>query len=290
MRLVWIVVNSSPENPALQMWWVCQCFWFSPCQVWAPCSMRTESQSWPSSTSSSARSREVSPPCCSSGGTTSRYAPTCRYKSRTALTPPPPSRQAALSPQTFGGEIVCTPEKDKDMVQDLLDFKDKMDNVAQCCFTRNEGFINAMKEAFETFINKRPNKPAELIGWYWQWRWLGDSIKALFHSKQYADDEQFATCDSGLSSSSIWSCFTSCFHTAKYVDSKLRAGNKEATEEELERILDKIMIIFRFIHGPLLLCVSGLECLCIDALSLSSNMPIQRRTLDKCCKFLVKIK
>uniref|UniRef100_A0A672IKT8 Cullin-4B n=1 Tax=Salarias fasciatus TaxID=181472 RepID=A0A672IKT8_SALFA len=101
--------------------------------------------------------------------------------------------------KSFGGEIVCTPEKDKDMVQDLLDFKDKMDNVAQSCFARNETFINAMKEAFEAFINKRPNKPAELI--------------------------------------------------AKYVDSKLRAGNKEATEEELERILDKIMIIFRFIHG-----------------------------------------
>lgn len=66
--------------------------------------------------------------------------------------------------QSFGGEIVCTPEKDKDMVQDLLDFKDKMDNVVQSCFARNEAFINAMKEAFETFINKRPNKPAELIG------------------------------------------------------------------------------------------------------------------------------
>lgn len=39
------------------------------------------------------------------------------------------------------------------------------------------------------------------------------------------------------------------FFIAKYVDSKLRAGNKEATDEELERILDKIMIIFRFIHG-----------------------------------------
>lgn len=101
--------------------------------------------------------------------------------------------------KTFGTEIACTPEKDKDMVQDLLDFKDKMDNVAHNCFAHSEGFINAMKEAFETFINKRPNKPAELI--------------------------------------------------AKYVDSKLRAGNKEATEEELERILDKIMIIFRFIHG-----------------------------------------
>lgn len=33
------------------------------------------------------------------------------------------------------------------------------------------------------------------------------------------------------------------------MDSKLRAGNKEATEEELERLLDKIMVIFRFIHG-----------------------------------------
>ena len=30
---------------------------------------------------------------------------------------------------------------------------------------------------------------------------------------------------------------------------KLRAGNKEATEEELERLLDKIMVLFRFIHG-----------------------------------------
>ena len=37
--------------------------------------------------------------------------------------------------------------------------------------------------------------------------------------------------------------------TAKFVDSKLRAGNKEASEEELERLLDKIMVLFRFIHG-----------------------------------------
>ncbi|XP_048827558.1 cullin-4A [Brienomyrus brachyistius] len=101
--------------------------------------------------------------------------------------------------KNFGGTIVGTPEKDKEMVQELLDFKDKTDHIIQTCFQKNESFLNAMKESFETFINKRPNKPAELI--------------------------------------------------AKYVDSKLRAGNKEATDEELERILDKIMIIFRFIHG-----------------------------------------
>ncbi|XP_055003515.1 cullin-4A isoform X1 [Sorex araneus] len=101
--------------------------------------------------------------------------------------------------KTFGTTIVINPEKDKDMVQDLLDFKDRVDHVIDVCFQRSDKCINLMKESFETFINKRPNKPAELI--------------------------------------------------AKHVDSKLRAGNKEATDEELERILDKIMIIFRFIHG-----------------------------------------
>ncbi|XP_054266080.1 cullin-4A-like [Macrosteles quadrilineatus] len=98
-----------------------------------------------------------------------------------------------------GRTIVIDPEKDKTMVQELLDFKDKMDNVVCNCFQKNEKFSNSLKEAFEYFINQRANKPAELI--------------------------------------------------AKFVDCKLRAGNKEATEEELEKLLDKIMVLFRFIHG-----------------------------------------
>jgi len=36
---------------------------------------------------------------------------------------------------------------------------------------------------------------------------------------------------------------------AKAVDGRLRSGNKEASEEELEKILDKLLILFRFIHG-----------------------------------------
>lgn len=98
-----------------------------------------------------------------------------------------------------GRTLVIDPEKDKTMVQELLDFKDKMDNVVCTCFQKNDKFNNSLKEAFEHFINQRANKPAELI--------------------------------------------------AKFVDCKLRAGNKEATEEELERLLDKIMVLFRFIHG-----------------------------------------
>uniref|UniRef100_A0A8C7TI34 Cullin 4B n=1 Tax=Oncorhynchus mykiss TaxID=8022 RepID=A0A8C7TI34_ONCMY len=114
--------------------------------------------------------------------------------------------------KAFGSTMVINPEKDKTMVQELLDFKDKVDHIIHVCFMKNEKFVNAMKEAFETFINKRTNKPAELI--------------------------------------------------AKHVDWKLRAGNKEATDEELEKMLDKIMIIFRFIYGNvgLVTLVLSLEC------------------------------
>ncbi|XP_028416649.1 cullin-4A-like [Dendronephthya gigantea] len=100
-----------------------------------------------------------------------------------------------------GLEIVVTvdPEKDRTMVQDLLDFKEKLDNIITQAFMKHEKFVNAMKDSFENFINKRPNKPAELI--------------------------------------------------AKFVDTKLRVGNKESTEEELEKLLDKIMVLFRFIQG-----------------------------------------
>ncbi|CAL9077134.1 cullin-4-like [Musa acuminata AAA Group] len=36
---------------------------------------------------------------------------------------------------------------------------------------------------------------------------------------------------------------------AKYVDEKLRAGNKGTSEEELESILDRVLVLFRFIQG-----------------------------------------
>ena len=48
----------------------------------------------------------------------------------------------------------------------LTDFKDKVDNIIDVCFAKNDKFVNAMKESFEYFINQRQNKPAELIGNY----------------------------------------------------------------------------------------------------------------------------
>lgn len=114
------------------------------------------------------------------------------------------------------------------MVQELLDFKDKMDNIVNTCFNRNEKFANSLKEAFESFINQRANKPAELIGIFY--------LSIIVHSL-------------AISISILTEFITRLCISAKFVDMKLRAGNKEATEEELERLLDKIMVLFRFIHG-----------------------------------------
>lgn len=50
------------------------------------------------------------------------------------------------------------------MVQELLDFENKIDFIIETSFMKNEKFMVAMKGAFETFINKRPNKAAELLG------------------------------------------------------------------------------------------------------------------------------
>ena len=54
-----------------------------------------------------------------------------------------------------------------------------------------------------------------------------------------------------------------CF-PAKYVDTQLRSGNKEWSDEELDRLLDRVMVLFRYIHGISLiiqyttvLCVQG---------------------------------
>ena len=122
-----------------------------------------------------------------------------------------------------GRTIVIDPEKDKTMVQELLDFKEKLNNIVVNCYQSNEKFINSLKESFENFINQRLNKPAEMIG----------NINSL------PSDSLLHWLIIQLHSMTL----------AKFVDSKLRAGNKEATEEELERLLDKIMVLFRFIHG-----------------------------------------
>ncbi|KAI8365993.1 cullin [Radiomyces spectabilis] len=95
-----------------------------------------------------------------------------------------------------GTEMVSDPSRDAAMVPSLLKYKAKLDDIVNKSFNNDVSFINTMKESFETFINMRRNKPAEMV--------------------------------------------------AKFIDSKLR---KKASDENLERILDRVLVIFRYLQG-----------------------------------------
>ncbi|SAM86043.1 related to cullin 4A [Ustilago bromivora] len=98
-----------------------------------------------------------------------------------------------------GASIVNDREKDEEMIERLLEFKAFIDAVVSTGFQRDGDFINAQKDSFEVFVNKRENKPAELI--------------------------------------------------AKFLDAKLRSGNKTMTDQELEFTLDEALILFRYTHA-----------------------------------------
>ncbi len=50
------------------------------------------------------------------------------------------------------------------MVQDLLELKSKLDTVIYEAFQGNDRLHDVVRESFESVVNRRQNKPAELIG------------------------------------------------------------------------------------------------------------------------------
>ncbi|DBA80768.1 hypothetical protein WJX77_001890 [Trebouxia sp. C0004] len=90
-----------------------------------------------------------------------------------------------------GLALVLDEEKDKDMVSALLEIKVQLDTVLTQAFQKNEQFSNALKEAFEKFINQRQNKPAELIAKY-------VDVELRAGSKGQTDEELETTLDKAL--------------------------------------------------------------------------------------------
>ncbi|CDS01036.1 related to cullin 4A [Sporisorium scitamineum] len=101
--------------------------------------------------------------------------------------------------KTHGASIVKDRQRDDDMIERLLEFKSSIDAIVSSGFQSDGEFVNAQKDSFEVFVNKRENKPAELI--------------------------------------------------AKFLDAKLRSGNKTMTDQELEHNLDEALILFRYTHA-----------------------------------------
>lgn len=102
-----------------------------------------------------------------------------------------------------GCDIVDNPEnsveKDREMIQRLLEWKDTLTDSIREGFSDDSSFSRTVQDAFEDFINRRQNKPAECL--------------------------------------------------AKYLDNQLRSSNRAQSEYEFDRLVDKILVIFRCIDG-----------------------------------------
>ena len=62
-----------------------------------------------------------------------------------------------------GAAIVASEEKEATMVTDLLAFKASLDELLAQSLSSNPSFLHALKASFDTFLNGRENKPAEMI-------------------------------------------------------------------------------------------------------------------------------
>lgn len=98
-----------------------------------------------------------------------------------------------------GEKIVMDKEKDDTMIERLLEYKHTIDHIVANAFKEDEGFRQTQKDNFETFVNKRQNKPAELI--------------------------------------------------AKFLDSRLRSGNRTMSDQEMEHVLNEALVLFRYTHA-----------------------------------------
>jgi hypothetical protein len=66
--------------------------------------------------------------------------------------------------QSTGLKLVSDPSQDEQMIPSLLAFKKRIDAILKGPFVGDTEFGHTGKDAFEWFINKRQNKPAEMIG------------------------------------------------------------------------------------------------------------------------------
>ena len=77
------------------------------------------------------------------------------------------------------------------MVESLLAMKSKLDEIVSQAFKDDESFIKALKDSFEFFINRRSNKPAELVA-----KFVDAELKA--GSKKKSEEELEATLEKAL--------------------------------------------------------------------------------------------
>eukprot|EP00002_Diphylleia_rotans_P022275 TRINITY_DN4363_c0_g1_i2.p1 TRINITY_DN4363_c0_g1~~TRINITY_DN4363_c0_g1_i2.p1 ORF type:complete len:484 (+),score=98.34 TRINITY_DN4363_c0_g1_i2:1056-2507(+) len=121
------------------------------------------------------------------------------YPTNNCATKPEFSGLIVYPCQTIGSALILDVGKEQTFVQELLDFKDRVDTILRDAFSSLDILVNAVKDSFESFINTKQNKASELL--------------------------------------------------AKFIDARMRLGVKEHSESETSALMDKLLIIFRYIQG-----------------------------------------
>ncbi|KAI8820589.1 ubiquitin-protein ligase, cullin 4 [Fimicolochytrium jonesii] len=99
-------------------------------------------------------------------------------------------RTAFVSYLRKTGQKIVTSQDEVNMVDDLLAFRDRVIDIIKESFASSDTMHNAMKEAFEFFINQRQNRPAELVA-----KWIDAKLKT---SKGVTDEDLEAQLDKSL--------------------------------------------------------------------------------------------
>lgn len=84
------------------------------------------------------------------------------------------------------------PEKERTMIQSLLDFRDFIDDLIETCFRGDTTFTRALHDAFDVCVNSRPNKPAEFLAKY-----LDAYLRT--GNKKKTDEELYQVMDKAMS-------------------------------------------------------------------------------------------
>ena len=100
-----------------------------------------------------------------------------------------------------GSEIVTDDSKAKEMIQSLLHLKARMDAVVAGAFHDNKDFNNSLRDAFETFMNRRAGRTAELLAKHLDGVLRGggkSSLPAADAGGPTQEDQQEAAVDAAL--------------------------------------------------------------------------------------------
>ena len=134
-----------------------------------------------------------------------------------------------------GSDIIFDEAREGDMVIRLLDFKRKLDRVWEISFQKNEDVGHTLREAFENFINK--TKRSNMT-------WGTDNSKPGEMIAKYVD----TILKGGLKS--IISASAALDQNIKIAGDDEDADQSDVDEDtEIEKQLDNVLNLFRFVHG-----------------------------------------